>query len=46
MAGPFGRIESLYHAARSRPPEQRAAFLAEACGGDEHLRREVESLLD
>ena len=40
------RIEELYHAARARPPGERAAFLAEACRDDEALRREVESLLD
>ena len=39
------RTEELYHAARARSPEQRAAFLAEACAEDEALRREVESLL-
>ncbi len=39
------RIEALYHAARARPPAERAAFLAEACPDDEALRREVESLL-
>ena len=27
------------------PPEDRAAFLDEACGGDESLRRRVEALL-
>lgn len=27
-------------------PEERAAFLAETCAGDEALRREVEALLD
>ena len=39
------QIEKLYHAAREREPEQRAAFLAEACRGDAELRSEVESLL-
>ncbi len=38
-------IERLYHAARARPVDGRAAFLAEACAGDEGLRRDVESLL-
>src|SRR5262249_31269678 len=38
-------IERLYHAARSRNADERAAFLAEACGRDTDLRREVESLL-
>src|SRR5262249_53190165 len=35
----------LYHAAQERGAESRAAFLTEACAGDEGLRREVESLL-
>ncbi len=39
-------IERLYHAALERDAAERAAFLNEACGGDEALRREVESLLD
>ena len=40
------RVEELYHAARGRPPAERAAFVAEACRGDERLRGEVESLLN
>ena len=39
------QIEELYHSARERGPGDRRAFLAEACQGDEELRREVESLL-
>jgi serine/threonine protein kinase/Tol biopolymer transport system component len=39
------RVEEIYHAAAERKPEERAAFLAVACAGDEDLRREVESLL-
>jgi len=39
------QVERLYHAARERGAEERAAFLAEASAGDEGLRREVESLL-
>jgi Tol biopolymer transport system component len=38
-------IERVCQAALERPPELRAAFLAEACGGDDMLRREVDSLL-
>ena len=38
-------IESLYHSARERNPEERLAYLESACGGDETLLREVESLL-
>ncbi|MFN0172854.1 MAG: protein kinase domain-containing protein [Bryobacteraceae bacterium] len=39
------QIEEIYDSARKQAPERRAAFLAEACAGDETLRREVESLL-
>jgi serine/threonine protein kinase len=39
------RIEELYHAARERDVTLRAAYLHEACAGDESLRQEVESLL-
>ena len=39
------RIESLYHAARERDPDERDAYLRHACAGDEELRGEVESLL-
>src|SRR5688572_10964294 len=38
-------IERLYHAARAEAPEARPAFLAKACGGNEALRQEVQSLL-
>jgi TolB-like protein len=40
------KIESLYHSARARKPGEWRAFLESACGSDEALRREVESLLD
>jgi hypothetical protein len=40
------RIKGLYHAALDRDANERAAFLAEACAGDELLRGAVESLLD
>jgi serine/threonine protein kinase/Tol biopolymer transport system component len=40
------RIEGLFHAALDRPPNERAAFLAEACGADAELRGEVIRLLD
>ena len=39
------RVERLYHLTLEKQPEDRAAFLVEACAGDEELRREVESLL-
>jgi Tol biopolymer transport system component len=39
------RVELIYHAALAREADERTAFLREACGDDEALRREVESLL-
>ena len=39
------RIELLYHSASEREPNHRAAFIKQACDGDEALRQEVESLL-
>ena len=39
------QLARLHRAALEREDSQRAAFLKEACAGDEDLRREVESLL-
>ena len=39
------KVSELYHAARECELSQRSAFLAEACAGDDHLRREVAALL-
>jgi eukaryotic-like serine/threonine-protein kinase len=39
------RVNDLFQSAVERAPGERAAFLDEACHGDEGLRREVESLL-
>ena len=39
------RVKALFDGALNLPTEQRAAFLDDACGGDEGLRSEVESLL-
>ena len=39
------QIEDVYHAALERELQNRASFLDEACGGDEALRKEIESLL-
>src|SRR5581483_1581318 len=39
------QIEQIYLAALKRARDERGAFLATACAGDELLRREVESLL-
>jgi eukaryotic-like serine/threonine-protein kinase len=40
------RLEEACRAALERPADERAAFLAEACGADQGLRREAASLLD
>jgi len=40
------RVHELFDEALQRPPEERTAFLAQACGDDAELRTEVESLLD
>jgi serine/threonine protein kinase/Tol biopolymer transport system component len=39
------QVAQLHRAALEREESERAAFLREACAGDEDLRREVESLL-
>jgi len=39
------KVEDLYHAALEKQPAEREAFLDQACGGDEEVRREVQSLL-
>src|SRR5262245_34213660 len=41
----WNKVIDLFQSALERAPEERAAFLDEACHGDEDLRREVESLL-
>jgi Tol biopolymer transport system component len=41
----FARISQLYSEAAELSPEARAGYLAQACDGDEEMRREVESLL-
>src|SRR6185503_11992806 len=38
-------VEELFHQALEQEPGRRSAFLRQACGGDESLRQEVESLL-
>jgi serine/threonine-protein kinase len=40
------QISHVFEAARTRLSSARAAFLIEACAGDEELRREVQALLD
>jgi eukaryotic-like serine/threonine-protein kinase len=39
------KIQQVYHTAREQEADSRAIFIATACGGDEELRQEVESLL-
>jgi eukaryotic-like serine/threonine-protein kinase len=39
------RLEEIYHAARTRDSAERAAYVAEACGDDDDLRLQIESLL-
>jgi serine/threonine protein kinase len=39
-------VERLYHTCVELPAHERSGFLAQACGGDDDLRREVESLLN
>ncbi|HET8645258.1 MAG TPA: serine/threonine-protein kinase, partial [Vicinamibacteria bacterium] len=40
------RIEALFDEAAALPPAERAAFLARACGNDQAMRAEIESLLE
>jgi len=39
------QVDQLFQAALERAPEERAAFISEACGGDDFLRHHVEELL-
>ena len=41
----WARVRELFQGALDRDPEHRSSFLLEQSGGDESLRREVESLL-
>ena len=41
----WAKIARVYESTSERPAAERSSFLADACGGDEALRREVESLL-
>ena len=41
----WGAVDAILHAALTREPTRRDAFVAEACGDDVELRREVASLL-
>ena len=39
------RVKQIFQSALDRAPEERSAFVREACGRDHHVRTEVESLL-
>lgn len=39
------QVKEIFHSALQHEPEQRSVFLSSACGGDELLRQEVESLI-
>jgi len=39
------QVKALLQSALQRDPQERAAFISKACGGDESLRHEVESLI-
>ncbi|HEX7051160.1 MAG TPA: serine/threonine-protein kinase [Longimicrobiales bacterium] len=41
----WARIQAIFHDALERPATEREAFLHNACGDDDELRREVEALL-
>ncbi len=43
--GMYEQVNDLFHAALEVEPDERAAFLSQACGGDQELLREVERLL-
>jgi hypothetical protein len=39
------RVKRLFHAALQTPPDERAAYLQQACDGDPALQQEIERLL-
>src|SRR5438105_5484985 len=39
------QVQDLFHAALERGPGDRSGFLAEACSGNENLRKEIETLI-
>src|ERR1044072_3366496 len=40
------QIRAIYERAMELPPARRAAYLTDACAGDDELRREVDSLVE
>ena len=45
MPASWSTVKQIFAAAYELPPHDRARFLADACGGDQALRNEVESLI-
>ena len=45
MSEPHKPVGAIFDAAIELPPEQRTAYVHEACGGDDALRQRVEDLL-
>lgn len=45
MPEKWDQVKELFTLALERDPEERSVFLLEACGGDDALRAEIESLL-
>ena len=41
----YSKVKEIFLAACDKPAEQRGGFVAQACGEDEEIKREVESLL-
>ena len=39
------QVSQLHHASQAQHAREQGGFLAQACGGDDALRRDVESLL-
>jgi serine/threonine protein kinase/dipeptidyl aminopeptidase/acylaminoacyl peptidase len=40
------KIEEVYEAAQARGPDERAAFVAGICNGDEELKRQIDRMLE
>jgi hypothetical protein len=41
----WDQVKELFTLALERDPQERSGFLRQACGGDDSLRTEIESLL-
>ena len=44
--GQWRKIHEIFEAALERPVDERAAYLAHACAGEEQVRKRVEAMLD